>query len=56
MQGRLARIEPVEIADQALETAPGVSLFRRTTSLSANPTTQGVSLRGIALLAWLTSR
>jgi vitamin B12 transporter len=34
--------------DQALETAPGVSLFRRTTSLSANPTTQGVSLRGIA--------
>jgi len=34
--------------DQALETVPGVSLFRRTTSLSANPTTQGVSLRGIA--------
>ena len=34
--------------DQALETTPGVSLFRRTTSLSANPTTQGVSLRGIA--------
>lgn len=34
--------------DQALQTAPGVSLFRRTTSLSANPTTQGVSLRAIA--------
>ena len=34
--------------DQALETVPGVSLFRRTTSLSANPTTQGVSLRAIA--------
>ena len=34
--------------DQALESAPGVSLFRRTTSLSANPTTQGVSLRAIA--------
>jgi outer membrane receptor protein involved in Fe transport len=34
--------------DQALENAPGVSLFRRTTSLSANPTTQGVSLRSIA--------
>jgi vitamin B12 transporter len=34
--------------DQALESTPGVSLFRRTTSLSANPTTQGVSLRGIA--------
>ncbi|MDB5498780.1 MAG: TonB-dependent receptor for transport vitamin [Phenylobacterium sp.] len=34
--------------DQALESTPGVSLFRRTTSLSANPTTQGVSLRAIA--------
>lgn len=34
--------------DQALESAPGVSLYRRTTSLSANPTTQGVSLRSIA--------
>lgn len=34
--------------DQALESSPGVSLFRRTTSLSANPTTQGVSLRAIA--------
>jgi outer membrane receptor protein involved in Fe transport len=34
--------------DQALESVPGVSLFRRTTSLSANPTTQGVSLRAIA--------
>jgi outer membrane receptor protein involved in Fe transport len=34
--------------DQALESAPGVSLFRRTSSLSANPTTQGVSLRAIA--------
>src|SRR5437879_1718362 len=34
--------------DQALESTPGVSLIRRTTSLSANPTTQGVSLRAIA--------
>jgi vitamin B12 transporter len=34
--------------DDALETAPGFSLFRRTSSLGANPTTQGVSLRGIA--------
>ena len=34
--------------DTALEQVPGVSLFRRTTSLSANPTTQGVSLRAIA--------
>ena len=34
--------------DEALETVPGVSLFRRNSSLGANPTTQGVSLRGIA--------
>ena len=34
--------------DEALETVPGFSLFRRTSSLGANPTTQGVSLRAIA--------
>jgi outer membrane receptor protein involved in Fe transport len=34
--------------DEALATQPGVSLFRRTSSLGANPTTQGLSLRGIA--------
>jgi vitamin B12 transporter len=34
--------------DDALGSAPGFSLFRRTSSLGANPTTQGVSLRGIA--------
>lgn len=34
--------------DEALKSAPGVSLFRRTGSGSANPTTQGVSLRAIA--------
>jgi outer membrane receptor protein involved in Fe transport len=34
--------------DIALEQVPGLSLFRRDTSLSANPTTQGVSLRSIA--------
>lgn len=33
--------------DQALEQTPGLSLFRRTSSLAANPTTQGVSLRAI---------
>ncbi len=31
--------------DEALKIAPGVSLFRRTSSLAANPTTQGLSLR-----------
>jgi outer membrane receptor protein involved in Fe transport len=34
--------------DEALATAPGVSLFRRTSSSAANPTTQGISLRAIA--------
>ena len=47
------RLTPTELAgtprlDTALEQVPGVSLFRRTSSLAANPTTQGVSLRGIA--------
>ncbi|CAN7142812.1 TonB-dependent receptor [Phenylobacterium sp. LjRoot225] len=34
--------------DEALAHTPGVSLFRRTSSLGANPTTQGLSLRAIA--------
>ena len=34
--------------DTALQDVPSVSLFRRTSSLGANPTTQGVSLRGVA--------
>jgi outer membrane cobalamin receptor len=33
--------------DDRLRQVPGFSLFRRTSSLVANPTTQGVSLRGI---------
>jgi outer membrane receptor protein involved in Fe transport len=49
----IVEIEPVRIRqaerlDAALATAPGFSLFRRTSSLGANPTTQGVSLRAIA--------
>ena len=35
-------------ADEVLTAIPGVSLFRRTSSLGANPTTQGVSLRSVA--------
>jgi outer membrane receptor protein involved in Fe transport len=34
--------------DQALEQVPGLSLFRRSSSLSANPTVEGASLRAIA--------
>ena len=33
--------------DDALRAAPDFSLFRRNDSLTANPTTQGVSLRGL---------
>ena len=33
--------------DDRLRSVPGFTLFRRTSSLVANPTTQGVSLRGI---------
>ena len=34
--------------DTALAQVPGLSLYRRNSSLSANPSTQGVSLRSIA--------
>jgi outer membrane receptor protein involved in Fe transport len=34
--------------DEVLAATPGVSLFRRTSSVAANPTTQGLSLRSIA--------
>lgn len=44
-EGDLSRSQRV---DEAVEATPGASLFRRTSSLSANPTTQGISLRAIA--------
>ncbi len=34
-------------ADDRLRMVPGFSLFRRSSSVAANPTTQGVSLRGL---------
>src|SRR4051812_26761074 len=34
--------------DYALRQVPGLSLFRRNSSVSANPSVQGVSLRSIA--------
>lgn len=37
---------PITI-DDALKAVPGFTLFRRTSSRSANPTAQGVSLRGL---------
>ena len=41
-------LQTAERLDEALAQTPGFSLYRRTSSLGANPTTQGVSLRGIA--------
>lgn len=39
---------PSATIDDALRTIPGFSLFRRSSSRVANPTTQGASLRGLA--------
>ncbi len=41
------RQTPGENLDDRLRTVPGFSLFRRSSSLVAHPTTQGISLRGI---------
>ncbi|MEO7413481.1 MAG: TonB-dependent receptor [Opitutaceae bacterium] len=38
---------PTVTLDGALRSVPGFSLFRRSDSLTANPTAQGVSLRGL---------
>ena len=41
------KASPAVVADDILRQVPSFSLFRRTSSLAAQPTTQGVSLRGI---------
>jgi outer membrane receptor protein involved in Fe transport len=41
------KMSPAVVADDVLRQIPSFSLFRRTSSLSSHPTTQGVSLRGI---------
>jgi outer membrane receptor protein involved in Fe transport len=41
------RQSPAVIADDVLRRIPTFSLFRRTSAMSAHPTSQGVSLRGI---------
>lgn len=43
---RIAALPGVNLDDR-LRMVPGFTLFRRTSSLTANPTTQGVSLRGL---------
>lgn len=42
-----ATLKTAQRLDEALRHQPGVSLFRRTGSDAANPTIQGISLRGI---------
>ena len=39
---------PAMRLDDQLRSVPGFSLFRRTSSAAANPTTQGVTLRGLS--------
>ena len=41
------RQSPAVVADDVLRRMPAFSLFRRTSSISSHPTTQGVSLRGL---------
>ena len=41
------RRSPAIVVDDVLRLVPTFSLFRRTSSLSAHPTAQGVSLRGV---------
>lgn len=41
------RLATADTVDAALRDDPAFSLFRRNSSLSANPTAQGVSLRGV---------
>jgi outer membrane receptor protein involved in Fe transport len=45
--GDALRAAPTATLDGALRRVPGFSLFRRSDSLTANPTAQGVSLRGL---------
>jgi outer membrane receptor protein involved in Fe transport len=41
------KASPALVADDVLRRLPAFSLFRRSSSISSHPTTQGVSLRGI---------
>jgi outer membrane receptor protein involved in Fe transport len=47
LDAREIRASPALVADDVLRRLPNFSLFRRSSSLSSHPTTQGVSLRGI---------
>ncbi len=47
MDAQMLRQSGSFVLDNQLRQAPGFNLFRRSDSLSANPTSQGVSFRGI---------
>lgn len=47
LDARRLEVLPGVNLDDRLRMVPGFTLFRRTSSISANPTTQGVSLRGL---------
>ena len=47
LSGETLRATANVSVDGTLRSVPGFSLFRRSDSLVANPTTQGVSLRGL---------
>jgi outer membrane receptor protein involved in Fe transport len=47
LSGDLLRINPAATLDTALRQQPGFRLFRRTDSIGAHPTTQGVSLGNV---------
>src|SRR5439155_14330326 len=47
LDSKQIRQTPGANLDDRLREVPGFSLFRRSSSLVANPTTQGISLRGI---------
>ena len=47
LDARDIKASPALVADDVLRQLPTFSLFRRSSSLSSHPTTQGVSLRGI---------
>lgn len=47
LSGAALRESPSVTLDSALRSIPSFSLFRRSDSLTAHPTTQGVSLRGL---------
>ena len=47
VSGASLRATPSLTLDSALRSIPSFSLFRRADSLTAHPTTQGVSLRGL---------